>query len=85
MAHRFPAVHGAPVHLGLPEGIGVTDLSKPDLGEPTEVRADELPVFWVCGVTPQAVVAWPKPPFCITHFLGSMVITDRRNAELAAL
>jgi uncharacterized protein YcsI (UPF0317 family) len=82
---RFPAVHGAPVHLGLPEGIGVKDLSQPDWGEPTEIKPDEIPVFWACGVTPQAVVARAKPPFCITHFPGSMVITDRRNAELAAL
>jgi uncharacterized protein YcsI (UPF0317 family) len=82
---RFPAVHGAPVHLGLPEQIGVHDLNKPDWGEPPDIRPGELPVFWACGVTPQAVVARVKPPFCITHFPGSMVLTDLRNAELAAL
>src|SRR5207249_647776 len=82
---RFPAVHGAPVHIGLPEAIGIKDIHRPDRGDATEVRADELPVFWACGVTPQAVVQAVKPPFCITHFPGSMVITDRRNAELAAL
>jgi len=81
---RFPAVHGAPVHIGLPEQIGV-ELNRPTWGEALEVKPGELPVFWACGVTPQAVVAHARPPFCITHFPGSMVLTDRRNAELAAL
>jgi uncharacterized protein YcsI (UPF0317 family) len=82
---RFPSVHGAPVHIGLPEVIGIRDLSRPDWGDAVEVRADELPVFWACGVTPQAVVAAAKVPFCITHFPGSMLVTDLRNAELAIL
>ncbi len=82
---RFPGVHGAPVHIGLPELIGITDLALPDWGDPVEVRADELPVFWACGVTPQAVVAAAQIPFCITHFPGSMLVTDLRNAALAIL
>src|SRR5690606_4296886 len=53
---RFPAVHGAPVHIGKPEMIGIRDLAKPDYGDPVEVKADELPVFWACGVTPQSVI-----------------------------
>ena len=67
---RFPAVHGAPVHIGKPELIGITDLAKPDYGDAVEVRADELPVFWACGVTPQSVIATVKPEFCITHYPG---------------
>jgi uncharacterized protein YcsI (UPF0317 family) len=82
---RFPSVHGAPVHLGLPELIGIRDLGKPDYGDPVPVGADELPVFWACGVTPQSVIAEAKPAFCITHAPGSMLITDLRNTRLAAL
>jgi len=81
---RFPAVHGAPVHVGKPEMIGVRDLQQPDWGDAVEVRDDELPVFWACGVTPQAVVAATRPPFFITHYPGSMLVTDLRNARLAA-
>ena len=80
---RFPTMHGAPVHLGMPEAIGIRDLSKPDYGSPVEVAPGELPVFWACGVTPQAVVEAVKPPFCITHYPGAMLITDVRNAEAA--
>ncbi len=82
---RFDAVHGAPVHIGLAEEIGIADLSKPDYGDAVEVRPDELPVFWACGVTPQAVIAEIKPEFCITHAPGSMLITDLKNADLATL
>ena len=80
---RFPGVHGAPVHLGKPELIGIRDLSQPDWGDAVEVEADELPVFWACGVTPQAVIAEVKPDFCITHAPGSMLITDLNNSQLA--
>jgi uncharacterized protein YcsI (UPF0317 family) len=80
---RFPTVHGAPVHIGLPEAIGIRDIARPDWGDAVEVKTDELPVFWACGVTPQAVVAAAKVPFCITHYPGSMLVTDLRNAELA--
>jgi uncharacterized protein YcsI (UPF0317 family) len=82
---RFPAVHGAPVHIGKPELIGITDLAKPDYGDPVEIKDDELPVFWACGVTPQAVIAAAKPEFAITHYPGSMLITDIRNSRLAAM
>jgi uncharacterized protein YcsI (UPF0317 family) len=81
---RFPAVHGAPVHIGLPELIGIADLSAPDYGDPVEVRPDELPVFWACGVTPQAIIEAARLPFAITHAPGSMLVTDLRNAQLAA-
>jgi uncharacterized protein YcsI (UPF0317 family) len=80
---RFPGVHGAPVHIGLPELIGVRDLAQPDWGDTVEVPADELPLFWACGVTPQAVIAEAKPGFCITHAPGSMLVTDLRNSQLA--
>lgn len=82
---RFPAVHGAPVHIGKPERIGIADLARPDYGDPVEIHDDELPVFWACGVTPQAVIAAARPDFAITHYPGSMLITDLRNSRLAAL
>ncbi len=82
---RFPGVHGAPVHIGKPELIGIRDLARPDWGDAVEVAADELPLFWACGVTPQAVIAEAKPEFCITHAPGSMLITDLNNSQLAIL
>ena len=82
---RFPAVHGAPVHIGLPQAIGIDDLARPDYGDPVPVGNDELPVFWGCGVTPQAVVAAIKPELCITHAPGCMLVTDRLNSSLAVL
>lgn len=82
---RFPAVHGAPVHVGLPELIGIEDLSRPDYGDPVDILPDEIPAFWACGVTPQSVIAERKTPFAITHGPGYMLVTDRKNFELAAL
>jgi len=82
---RFPAVHGAPVHIGLPELIGIENLQRPHYGDAIEVRADELPVFWACGVTPQSVIASVKPPFAITHAPGAMLVTDLKNQQFALL
>ena len=82
---RFPSVHGAPVHIGRPELIGIGDLARPDWGDPIEVADDELPLFWACGVTPQAVIAVAKPAFSITHSPGAMLITDLRNSQLSVL
>jgi len=82
---RFPAVHGAPIHLGRPELIGISDLGKPDWGDAVPIKDDEIPVFWACGVTPQSVVAVAKPDFCISHYPGSMLVTDRRNTDYAIM
>src|SRR5439155_23753685 len=82
---RFPSVHGAPVHIGLPAAIGIADLARPDYGDAVPVGSDELPVFWACGVTPQAVIAEVRPEFCITHAPGSMLITDLLNSQLASI
>jgi len=80
---RYPRAHGAPVHIGRPDLIGVGDLAKPWAGDATEVRADELPVFWACGFTPQSVLLDAKPSLCITHAPGHMLVTDLENAALA--
>ncbi|WP_250214651.1 putative hydro-lyase [Acrocarpospora catenulata] len=82
---RYPAVHGAPLHVGAPEEIGVTDLDRPDFGDPVEIRPGELPVFWACGVTTQAAVMAAALPFAIGHAPGHMAITDARDADYAVL
>ncbi len=80
---RLPAVHGAPVHIGFPEAIGIQDIARPDFGDAVPVEAGELPVFWACGVTPQAAIAAARPPFAITHAPGRMLVTDLKNTQLA--
>jgi uncharacterized protein YcsI (UPF0317 family) len=82
---RFPAVHGAPVHFGDPAAIGIQDVLKPEYGGWAIIPKDDVPVFWACGITPQVAIEYAKPSFCITHKPGHMLITDRLNAELAAL
>ena len=80
---RYPRVHGAPVHIGFPHAIGIENLARPWAGDPTDVREDELPLFWACGITPQSVVLDAKPSLCITHSPGHMLVTDLENASLA--
>jgi uncharacterized protein YcsI (UPF0317 family) len=82
---RVPAVHGAPIHIGDPAAIGIRDIAKPDLGDAVEIRPGEVPVFWACGVTPQAVAMASKPRLMLTHAPGHMFITDRRDADFAVL
>jgi uncharacterized protein YcsI (UPF0317 family) len=81
---RFPHVHGAPVHLGDPARIGIADLARPDYGDAVELLPGELPVFWACGVTPQAAIVQARLEFCITHAPGAMLITDLLNQQLAS-
>ncbi|TXL64442.1 putative hydro-lyase [Cerasibacillus terrae] len=82
---RFPAVHGAPIHVGDPSEIGITNLSKPDFGEEVSIKNGEIPVFWACGVTPQAVAMKSKPSIMITHAPGCMFISDIKDEELSVL
>lgn len=77
---RYPAVHGAPVHVGDPGALGIEGLATPDYGDPVEVREGEVPVFWACGVTPQAAVMASAPEFAIGHAPGHMAITDVRDS-----
>jgi uncharacterized protein YcsI (UPF0317 family) len=79
---RYERVHGSPVHVGAPEALGIADLSRPDYGDPVDVRPGEIPVFWACGVTPQSVALASRLPFCITHAPGHMFVTDLRNVDL---
>ncbi|WP_397447993.1 putative hydro-lyase [Pseudomonas sp. NA-150] len=79
---RMPNVHGAPVHIGDPALIGIASLNAPDYGDAVSIEADEIPVFWACGVTPQSVVQASRPPLCITHAPGCMLVTDVYNRDL---
>ncbi|BBL79760.1 DUF1445 domain-containing protein [Rubrobacter xylanophilus] len=80
---RYPMMHGSPVHIGDPEALGIGDLEQPDFGDPVDVHDGEIPVFWACGVTPQAAALEAGLPLVITHSPGHMFITDRRDAEYA--
>ena len=82
---RMPFVHGAPIHFGDPEAIGIKDITKPDFGDASLIKPGEVPVFWACGVTPQAVAMAVKPEFMITHAPGHMFISDVPNADLSVL
>jgi uncharacterized protein YcsI (UPF0317 family) len=82
---RYPMAHGAPIHVGDPERIGIADVGKPDWGEPVSLLSDEEPMFWACGVTPQAVALEARPPYCITHAPAHMFITDLPDHALSVL
>lgn len=83
---RYPAVHGAPVHIGDPARIGIRDLAQPDFGDAWPSSSpDAVPVFWACGVTPQAVAMASRPELMITHAPGHMFVTDLRDEDFAVL
>jgi len=79
---RFPRAHGAPIHIGNPAAIGIKQLDRPDFGDMVEIRPGEVPVFWACGVTPQAVAMQVRPPVLVTHKPGCMFVTDLRDTDL---
>ena len=86
ISSRFPAVHGAPVHVGNPDEIGIKDIMKPEYGDPPRtIKNNEIPVFWACGVTPQAVALKSKPPIMITHSPGYMFVTSTRDDSVAVI
>ncbi|MET3617929.1 uncharacterized protein YcsI (UPF0317 family) [Peptoniphilus olsenii] len=80
---RFPATHGAPIHIGDPSVIGIKNIDEPDFGERSEIKEGEVPVFWACGVTPQAVAMASKPDIMITHAPGHMLILDKKDAYVS--
>ncbi|MFT5172905.1 MAG: hypothetical protein ACI8W7_001073 [Gammaproteobacteria bacterium] len=73
---RFPLTHGTPVHFGDPSAIGIDNINQPTAGDPVELRAGEVPVFWGCGITPQYALLQAKPEIAITHKPGCLLITD---------
>jgi uncharacterized protein YcsI (UPF0317 family) len=82
---RFPSVHGSPIHIGNPDSIGIADVHKPDFGDAVTIHPGEVPVFWACGVTPQAVAMHVKPEIMITHAPGHMFISNLRDDEFSVL
>ncbi len=80
---RYPLAHGGPVHIGDPETLGIRDLDRPDYGDVVPIEPGEVPVFWACGVTPQAVAQRARLPLVITHAPGHMLLTELRDEDLA--
>ncbi len=78
---HYPRMHGSPIHVGYPEMIGIKDLDKPDYGDSVEIKEDEIPLFWPCGVTPQNVLTDMKIPFAITHLPGHMFVSDKKDED----
>jgi len=79
---EFPKAHGAPIHVGDPEQIGIKDIRFPEYGDAVPLEDDDIPVFWACGVTTQAAIAGAKLPLVISHAPGKMLITDRTYEQL---
>jgi len=82
---RFHLTHGAPVHFGAPEKIGIKDLNRPEFGDPVTIRQDEIPVFWACGVTSALAATSAKLPLVITHAPGHMFVSDLKDEDLTIL
>lgn len=83
---RFPSVHGAPIHIGDGASLGIDDPYKPDFGEPWIPEDPTLvPLYWACGVTPQAVAMASKSELMITHSPGHMFVTDLKDEDLAVI
>lgn len=86
ISRRFPQAHGAPIAVGDPAQIGISDLSRPDWGDAVDVKSGEVPVYWACGVTPQNVLLDAGLSICITHSPGHMLIADvAEDAETTIL
>lgn len=79
---RYPLAHGGPVHIGDPGALGIHDLNRPDFGNAVPIEPGEVPVFWACGVTPQAVAQRARLPLVITHAPGHMFLTDLRDEDM---
>lgn len=80
---ELPLAHGAPLQVGNPSTLGIEYLSRPDWGDAIDVALDEVPVFWACGVTPQAIIRTTRPALAITHAPGHMIITDLTDDKIA--
>ncbi|HHV79852.1 MAG TPA: DUF1445 domain-containing protein [Firmicutes bacterium] len=81
LSARLPLAHGAPVHIGCPEELGV-DLEKPDFGNRVSIEKNEVPVFWACSITPQEVALRSGLDLMITQSPGHMLVTDLKVMEL---
>ncbi len=79
---EFPRVHGAPIHVGDPAAIGISDVQRPDYGDPVTIHPGEVPVFWACGVTPLEAILRAKLDIAVTHEPGHMLVTDIKDEGL---
>ena len=87
---RYPGAHGSPVHWGDPAALGISNLAAPDWGDAVALQADgvdgaadEVPVFWACGVTPQTAIIDAKLPCnVVTHSPGRMFVCDIKDQDL---
>jgi uncharacterized protein YcsI (UPF0317 family) len=82
---RFYLTHGAPIHFGSPDELGIRNLAEPEFGDPVTIQPGEIPVFWACGVTSQTAVLSARVPLAITHSPGHMFVSDLRDEELTIL
>ena len=48
ISSEYPDYHGAPIHIGDPTRIGISDCTTPD---------GYVPVFWACGFTVQDAIS----------------------------
>jgi uncharacterized protein YcsI (UPF0317 family) len=78
---HYPKVHGSPIQVGYPDMIGIKDISKPEYGDCVEIKPDEIPLFWPCGVTTENVIRELKLPFAITHAPGHMFVSDQKDSD----
>ncbi|HET8616137.1 MAG TPA: putative hydro-lyase [Actinomycetales bacterium] len=74
---RYPWGHGAPIHVGDPGALGISDLAAVDFGEAPVMKPGDVPVFWGCGITPQLAVRQARTRYMFTHFPEHMLVTDR--------
>lgn len=81
ITREYPGVHGSPVHIGDPAGLGISDINRPEWGDAVTIRPGEVPVFWACGITPQLAALVSRPPIMITHAPGHMFAGDRSDHE----
>ncbi len=82
---RFHLTHGAPVHLGDPQKIGIKDINNPEFGDPVTIKPDEIPVFWACGVTSQLAATSAPVYRVITHAPGHMFVSDLKDEDLTLM
>jgi uncharacterized protein YcsI (UPF0317 family) len=79
---RFHLTHGAPIHMGSPEEMGIKNLDRPDFGDPVTIRPGEIPVFWACGVTTALAATSTSLPLVVTHAPGHMFVSDLTDEHL---
>lgn len=68
--------HGAPIHIGRPEDIGIQSVEESDIGFPVTLGKDEVPCFWACGITSAHALVSAKLPISFSHSPGCMFVTD---------